>query len=589
VRTINGYPANNGTPGRLYVASDFSITVQDAKGSLVYSAPAAGDRFSAVEVSFLQAGTGAVVRSAQSKLRDTVSVKDFGAVGDGVADDTVAIQAAINAANGRTLYLPAGTYRLNSGLSYVTSGSSVFTKGLALIGDGPDATVLDFRGSTQAINIDTDASAEFQMWIRFEGIKLVGSSASGTADGIRLRRAYMVALDHVWITGFPGDGVAIVMNEGDLDGSNMVHLRQCRIENCAGWGINSDVTGPYNEFSFLLLEHTFIQQCGTASVTVPPPSGGMKWKGQVLHALDSCIVICENVGLYIQGGAGLSNTATLSNFVLENNKKLGLYCDGINGLTWDRGQIYNNDLYTATRGVEFNAASNSIRGIDIRGIVIRATSGNNAIQAFTIGGAAADLDTCRVRNTIWQNFDHAGQVRFSGWQFDVVPKTCDLVTLSSTDAVLRFRFALGIGNKMPLRLRGTGSTSGEWVEYQVNTPGILLTNSGLSANTRYYVYLWDDNNTVRLEASTTAFALDTASGYSVKTGDATRLYVGSIETNASAEFKTSAGGWLNPVLVPGSQVGVYTYMWTDSSGRLRVRYAVEPSSDTDGTIVGTQT
>jgi hypothetical protein len=57
---------------------------------------------------FLQAGTGAVARTSLSKLRDVVSVKDFGAVGDGVADDTAAIQAAVN--TGKSVHFPAGVY-----------------------------------------------------------------------------------------------------------------------------------------------------------------------------------------------------------------------------------------------------------------------------------------------------------------------------------------------------------------------------------------------------------------------------------------------------------------------------------------------
>ena len=68
-------------------------------------------------IGFIQAGSGAVARTVQSKLRDTVSVKDFGAVGDGVADDTAAIQAAVNAAVAggfKQIVFPDGNYVINS-------------------------------------------------------------------------------------------------------------------------------------------------------------------------------------------------------------------------------------------------------------------------------------------------------------------------------------------------------------------------------------------------------------------------------------------------------------------------------------------
>jgi hypothetical protein len=87
-------------------------------------------------IGFQQAGTGAVAISAQDKMRQSVSIKDFGAVGDGVTDDSAAAAACANycAANGIAMYIPSGTYILqpNQLNPTLTSG-----KNFVLFGDGP--------------------------------------------------------------------------------------------------------------------------------------------------------------------------------------------------------------------------------------------------------------------------------------------------------------------------------------------------------------------------------------------------------------------------------------------------------------------
>ena len=61
---------------------------------------------------YMAPGNGAVSRSGASKLSDTVSIKDYGAAGDGVTDDLPAINKAFAAvaATGQKILFPAGTY-----------------------------------------------------------------------------------------------------------------------------------------------------------------------------------------------------------------------------------------------------------------------------------------------------------------------------------------------------------------------------------------------------------------------------------------------------------------------------------------------
>lgn len=68
-----------------------------------------------------QGATGAVNRPFNLKLAESISVFDFGATGNGTTDDTVAIQNAVNACYGASLYFPPGNYKITSAINILSS------------------------------------------------------------------------------------------------------------------------------------------------------------------------------------------------------------------------------------------------------------------------------------------------------------------------------------------------------------------------------------------------------------------------------------------------------------------------------------
>lgn len=113
-----------------------------------------------------------MLAAERSKLAQLRSVRDFGAMGDGIADDTVAINAAINAmpAAGGRLYFPAGVYRIG--------GTVTLSKPGVYYGDG-QATVI--------------------------------RSASASADAFAVNAAQVVITDMTWDAAVPRTGGAYVV------------------------------------------------------------------------------------------------------------------------------------------------------------------------------------------------------------------------------------------------------------------------------------------------------------------------------------------------------------------------------------------
>lgn len=140
-------------------------------------------------IEFTPGGTGAVASTVQSKLREFVSVKDYGAVGNGVADDTAAINLAISslsAAGGGTVWVPAGEYSIGSSGSFrgIVMKSNVWLRGA-----GRDCVTLKLRAAANSsvINFETGASRIQVTDLTIDGNRANQTLTSGGVHGIRLQ------------------------------------------------------------------------------------------------------------------------------------------------------------------------------------------------------------------------------------------------------------------------------------------------------------------------------------------------------------------------------------------------------------------
>jgi len=145
---------------------------------------------------FLATGT-ITPRNLATRMADVVNVKDFGAVGDGIADDTAAIQAAINSvATGGTVYLPTGTYKVTSQLQIQSPVSLV----------GENATVLlSTTTSGTILNLVAVSSWAFDSGPTVDSIIFKSSVVRSSGEFIRSSGVYYIQIKNCqFLNGYNG-------------------------------------------------------------------------------------------------------------------------------------------------------------------------------------------------------------------------------------------------------------------------------------------------------------------------------------------------------------------------------------------------
>jgi hypothetical protein len=151
----------------------------------------------ATAISYTASLPGATTQTVQTKLEQYVSVKDFGAVGDGIADDTAAIQAAM--ATGKPIYFPKPAD------AYTTSETIRFTSPAFLFGD-PETRIKLTAADVAVVEFDyTNGGAFFDHTGSMENFVLDGDG--NAPDGLSLKGVISANFPNIRVTNVTGAGL----------------------------------------------------------------------------------------------------------------------------------------------------------------------------------------------------------------------------------------------------------------------------------------------------------------------------------------------------------------------------------------------
>lgn len=258
--------------------------------------------------SFTQAGTGAVTRTVESKLRDVVSVKDFGAVGNGATDDTAAIQAAIDYAQTAS-GLPAasdGAFAVDFPPGNYLSGTLTVTGPIVLRGHGRQSTYITLKTGTTtsllvflAVNI-TGTSLEDFNHATISGMTLLGNRSDavtvGASHGISCpgplfasttQYASSVFAQNLEIINFTGSGIVTGANRNMLWLDHVIsrYNNDCgviisgvdnKISNCE-FGVTGDAAAKLNAGGTTGWVNCYFYFCGGPCVYAASTAVGPNW------------------------------------------------------------------------------------------------------------------------------------------------------------------------------------------------------------------------------------------------------------------------------------------------------------------------
>lgn len=299
-----------------------------------------------------------------SKLNGIISVLQFGAVGDGVTDDTAAIQAAITAVQaqgGGTVNFPAGTFKCLNEITLNPIGAFLFHD-VYLQGAGAEATILSFSSAVAGSN----------------GIKVLAGGGAGR-----------FGISSMSIKGAKNIGININPGHGPDEFVSRFYISDVVVDGCVSDGVRfsntymgniSNVESRNNGGSGFRLEgfHTSMTftRCWAGGDALPPNGGnalsGWYIENIVYSSFDSCSADWNGgAGWVIKGCDTLQIQACGS----ESNAEEGFFVGTSASRTVQNLTLSNCFAYN-------NAKSNPANFANLLGVL---TSGSSDARMFLEG------------------------------------------------------------------------------------------------------------------------------------------------------------------------------------------------------------
>ena len=458
----------------------------------------------AANVGYTQGSTGSTSRTVEAKLQETVSVKDFGAVGDGVTDDTAAIQAAINV-NTAPVFMPEGTYRITSSIRLDPATDSVVYRTAAMLfGSGKERTIILNESGDYALKIENDAyqgsTFSVDSGVVISDLKIITSVSSPVGSAGIVINSSDARIEKVAIEAPKGDGIVTAVVTPTDRGQNIYPIiDQCRITGADGWGIRS-----LNPSSSFTISHNYI-------------------------------VSNNEGGIYLTGG---------KHFVVGNS----IAGSGSNNGTYSSGIVVRNDNFQPQSSViqanEFDDNQNShiiISGINNRIIANRFISRDADARSLDFAAISVIEDSgVNYNNTFENNYFRFSQL---------------------TSAITLFHFdtaASNQGNLVTNNSYSYGGSAADLKEVEFSTSGSVVTQYGNqlihnNAKTQAFGLLASTASSYFLNAYVT-------SSYSIPASSATeadkRLLIANTTTTQNELYETNYFDPANYEVVVGSD-GVY--------------------------------